>query len=134
MTSIAAATPTAPRPADVEVRAWATQADERQTLPPITCTPWCVDGDGHPNEIGREDQWCYTGDAHIPASLHDPVKMNDGTTVPGWVSVYGQAWHHGRAPEIHLGQDEDAGMQLTVSEARQVAAALVTAADMLGAR
>lgn len=56
MTSMTAATPTAPRPADVEVPAWATQADERQTLPPITCTPWCVDGGGGPRSRGSGER------------------------------------------------------------------------------
>src|SRR5665647_3064014 len=49
MTSMTAVAPTIP-----------SQADERQTLPPITCTPWCTDGDGHPNEVFRADQWCRT--------------------------------------------------------------------------
>ena len=106
-------------------------ATDQTTLPPVTCTPWCQYGDGHPREFMAEDQSCFTADTHISASLHDPVEMNDGTTAPEWVSVYGQAWHHGMAPEIHLGQGEDGGMRLTVSEARQVAAALIAAADVI---
>ena len=28
------------------------------TLPPIVCAPWCEEGDGHVNEMFREDQAC----------------------------------------------------------------------------
>ncbi len=27
---------------------------------PIQCAPWCSDGDGHSDEIFREDQRCYS--------------------------------------------------------------------------
>ena len=26
---------------------------------PINCAPFCIDGDGHPDEGWREDQWCH---------------------------------------------------------------------------
>jgi hypothetical protein len=26
----------------------------------VVCAPWCSDGDGHPNDVFREDQRCYS--------------------------------------------------------------------------
>jgi len=133
MTSIAAATPTALRPADVEVPAWATQADERQTLPPITCTPWCVDGDGHPNEVFHGDQWCHTEEQ--ATMLTRDYRYRDNTSEIDTVAVAVQR-NPGRLPEVslrHTAPDDVA--YLSPAEARQVAAALIAAADLLdGAR
>lgn len=27
---------------------------------PVDCAPWCAYSDGHPEELYREDQWCFT--------------------------------------------------------------------------
>lgn len=36
---------------------------ERHTVPPITCAPWCEQGDGHPDDILVEDQICWGPDS-----------------------------------------------------------------------
>lgn len=36
---------------------------KRYTVPPVTCAPWCEQGDGHPDEIFVEDQTCWGPDA-----------------------------------------------------------------------
>ena len=50
------------------------------TLPPVTCAPWCQQGDGHPDEFHVEDQTCWgtdartvTADGEIIATLRRQV-------------------------------------------------------------
>ena len=107
---------------------WATQADERQTLPPITCTPWCVDGDGHPNEVFHGDQWCHTEER--ATMLTRDYKYPDHASEVDTVAVSLQR-DPGRLPEValhHTAPDDVA--YLSPAEARQVAAALIAAADV----
>jgi len=117
MTSMTAVAPTIP-----------SQADERQTLPPITCTPWCTDGDGHPNEVFRADQWCRTEER--ATMLTRDYTYRDRTSEVDTVAVSVQR-DPGRFPEValrHTAPDDAA--YLSPAEARQVAAALIAAADV----
>ena len=110
-----------------------TEPTERQTLPPITCTPWCMDGDGHPNEVFRADQWCRTEEQ--ATMLTRDYKYRDHTSEVDTVAVSVQR-NPGRLPEVslrHTAPDDVA--YLSPAEARQVAAALIATADLLdGAR
>lgn len=44
-------------------------------MPAIKCTPWCVEGDGHTDEVFREDQTCWGPDAYVELSL-EPVERD----------------------------------------------------------
>jgi hypothetical protein len=33
---------------------------DRPTMPPITCQPWCSDGEGHADARYAEDQVCFS--------------------------------------------------------------------------
>lgn len=38
---------------------------------PVECTTWCYNGDGHPREMFREDQRCYSEFDYIDLTLTD---------------------------------------------------------------
>jgi hypothetical protein len=49
---------------------------------PIVCTPWCEDGDGHPNELFAEDQRCFSPSLRVELSEHPLIEMDDGSMRP----------------------------------------------------
>ena len=115
---------------------------QREHMPPVVCAPWCSDGDGHPEQLGRGDQLCHTrellveplvrefrfGPAEI-AWLDLPARYR----APDGYGVYARR-EPGRLDEVclrHIGPDTETF--LTPNEARLVAAALIAAADTLEA-
>lgn len=70
-----------------------------------------------------------TSDILIDTMLHPSVRQYDGTYAPEVIRVQGRGAHQGDAPFIHVGLAEDYGVDFTVSEARQVAAAIIALAD-----
>jgi hypothetical protein len=44
---------------------------ERPKMPPVVCTPWCTHGDGHPDEVFRDDQQCWGLSAYVPVTRND---------------------------------------------------------------
>jgi len=92
---------------------------------PLECFPWCVDGDGHGDELFADDQSCTTAEHRVTLSQHDDIEMNDGTWQADYAAVSAAAYADGHmAPEIRLGQGEEAPMRLTLEEAAQVAQAI----------
>jgi hypothetical protein len=104
---------------------------EREKVAPIACAAWCRDGDGHGNDLFREDQRCTSEPLTLVQSLE-----------PKWVDIEA-AWH-AREIETFAQQgptcpqaviiyetDDDVELHLTASEARQLAAHLIASADML---
>ena len=105
--------PTIPRP------------DDDSPLPPVTCTPWCSDGNGHGGALFAGDQRCISVPVQIPGSLLRP-DPEDTSGEPEYVCVYGEGWANDALPsQIHIGQSESAGPELTLDEARQVAEAIL---------
>jgi hypothetical protein len=53
-------------------------------LTPVQCEPWCTDGDGHPNTLGRRDQTCCGPEHYIEARVEEVLteynKYTDTTT------------------------------------------------------
>ena len=102
-----------------------TATTERATLPPVTCFPWCTDGNGHGRDVLPEDQTCFSGLVQIPGSLLRP-NPEDTDGEPEYVCVYGEGWaNDALPPQIHIGQSESAGLELTLDEAAQVARAIL---------
>lgn len=106
-------------------RALCVRPRRRPVLPPVQCAPWCWRGDGHPNEFAVEDQGC----------------LSDGPAVDtGWAELGAYANH--RRP---AGTDwvtvfvertgDDRGLSgasdLTAAQAREFAAQLLAAADLI---
>lgn len=66
---------------------------------PHECQPWCVEGDGHPNEIHPDDRRCVSRDWYVPLSLSAPVRMGNGNPDEDiWVRDHLQ---------LHLARDTD---------------------------
>lgn len=38
------------------------------TLPPVACAPWCIDGEGHRDELMWEDQYCSSDEVRVDVS------------------------------------------------------------------
>ena len=101
---------------------------ERVTLPPVTCQPWCMYGDGHPAEIFRADQWCRSED--VTTELVRDYRHRDGTKEVDSVAVF-TVLFPGRTVEVaidHFASDDE--MFMSPAEARAIASALIAAADL----
>src|SRR3981081_3541677 len=106
------------------------------TVSGIDCAPWCVDGDGHPDDICRADQNCWGVQHKVVLGLEDGAPALPMTSVssdaPG-LTVYAYKQWHG-LPHLrlnvfrehdnpHLSVDHD--LDVTASEARQLAVYLL---------
>lgn len=103
----------------------------------VQCTPWCVDGDGHPNEVGRVDQNCFGSDTYVDLTLeeidHDPYGTYTsrlGVTPARGFNQLPTAYLHLDLIHHELG-NLDRAVRLTAAEARALAAALLTVADTI---
>jgi hypothetical protein len=99
-------------------------------IPPIQCTSWCRDGDGHIGEVFRGDQRCYSRDAYIYPSLeYGP----DGESMIGAHAC--RDFNSYPVVEVHaygFNPCIDATIHLTAAEAHALAQALTVAADLIG--
>jgi len=48
------------------------------TLPPVTCAPWCTDGEGHRDELLWEDQYCSSDEVRVEVSAMPVVETARG--------------------------------------------------------
>jgi hypothetical protein len=48
------------------------------TLPPVTCAPWCTDGEGHRDELMWEDQYCSSDEVRVEVSAMPVVETARG--------------------------------------------------------
>ncbi|OZD81815.1 hypothetical protein CH260_10390 [Rhodococcus sp. 05-2256-B2] len=103
----------------------------------IQCTPWCVDGDGHPNESSRVDQHCFGTDNYVDLSLEEFDQDSFGTyssrlgvTPSRGSNQLPTAYMHLDLIHRELG-NLDRAVHLTAAEARALAAALLTVADTI---
>ncbi|ULE32870.1 DUF6907 domain-containing protein [Mycobacterium sp. IDR2000157661] len=102
---------------------------------PVVCTPWCDRGDGHPDEWCREDQSCWGPVDYIELEL-EPVEVEAAGRFPSRLGVMPHRQHDGAPLDCYLhvelpGRDVDTSARLTATEARKLAQALVTAADVI---
>ena len=105
-----------------------TETEIRQ-LPPITCQPWCEDGDGHPNEIFPEDQWCMSAEQTVQVSHYPSFKGPDGVFAPEEVTVYASQ-HQVAAGTVTVSLGGADTLLLSPAEARAIAAAMIASADL----
>lgn len=109
-----------------------TTTTPRQAFPPITCQPWCIDGDGHPDEH-PEDQWCESEWHNMPMPLARKWKGADGLMHTPEVEVQLRCGPKRPAQVVIYEMGDDAEWPLLPSEARQLAAMILEAADRLAA-
>ena len=99
---------------------------------PVTCKSWCEYQDGHKGASSAGDQVCCSDEVTVVASLYPAVTMIPGNRIePEHFGVYGEYDHEERVTSVFLGRGDLAGLSMTPVEARQVAAALIAAADMI---
>lgn len=112
-----------------------TTTEPRPMMPPIECTSWCVDGDGHPNEWCREDQACWSPATYVDLSLH-PVHREGADEFPEQVGVMARRNHQRTVVYMHLVDIRirgprapydvlDHSLHLTPNEAEHLAALLI---------
>ncbi|RDB49355.1 DUF6907 domain-containing protein [Tsukamurella tyrosinosolvens] len=109
-------------------------------ISPRVCEPWCVDGTGHQNgAVGRSDQVCVSDPTPVALYLEEPEPQRDGLT---WFTPHVSTSAIGRFNEfpavglyINVLDDRhgeiDRELILTAAEARQLAAGLARAADLI---
>jgi hypothetical protein len=115
---------------------------ERPKLPPITCTPWCENNDGHTDAVFQEDQTCWGPESYVGLSRESSTLDESGAYVP---RTGAQAYRHfpGEVPCIYVhldnvqippGRDDgilDDQLKLTADEAIKLATALLDAAALV---
>lgn len=94
------------------------------SVPLTECASWCRDGDGHPRQISATDQWCWSEYADVHSSMADGqvgayVRRNVDQEPFVEVHVYG------------FRNELDEQLQFSADEARQLAQALIAAADLI---
>jgi hypothetical protein len=99
-------------------------------LPPVECTPWCREGDGHVDEWHPDDQQCDSAGHVIALSKVPLVPMSDGARCRDWLEVHLARDSAGRT-EIRVQNEVTIGflLKMTPGEARLLAAALNAEAD-----
>jgi len=100
------------------------------TPTPITCQPWCLDGDGHPGATFVDDQWCHGRERRVPLSLEAPVLLADETREPEYVMVHAGKYP-GEEPRVHLDKGEMPVAQLLPDEAESLARQLLIVAAQI---
>ena len=110
------------------------------TISPIQCAPWCVYGDGHPQQFMRGDQTCWGADHYVEASTEELRAEYNGRT--GERTVFpahiGPCAYRGfnEHPVVYLHVDVptrqvDVSVKLTAAEARALAAHLIEVAELI---
>jgi hypothetical protein len=105
------------------------------SVPAIVCTPWCADGDGHPNDFCREDQTCWSPGDYLELEL-EPVRVEKYGRFPALLGVMLKrqteaapvvCYIHADLPQWNI----DTCVSLTATEALQMAAALSSVAYVM---
>lgn len=107
--------------------------DLPSSLPPIACKPWCESSDGHTSAKHPEDQYCEGPGVFVPLSQRKMVRYYEE---PLWrmdaIEVHVVERNGRSVVELN---DETHGtnastVALTPSEARTMAAALISVAEV----
>ena len=93
------------------------------------CQPWCRDGDGHPHEGAREDQWCLGIEVRVHLSIEPTEFLSDGTLQQPYLNTYLLRQADDMAPRVFIGHGGRLGKAATFQEARKFALAILTLVD-----
>lgn len=98
-------------------------------IPLRECAPWCIEGDGHPDEF-PEDRYCRTRAQVVPLSLGEPYKEAGAWYLPS-VDLYMSRERTEDEPKFSLVHDDlcPAGIRFTEAELRQLAGAALLLLD-----
>jgi hypothetical protein len=95
----------------------------------LECQPWCRDGDGHPYERAREDQWCLGLEHRVPLSTEPTEYLSDGTTRAPYLHTFLLRQADDTAPRVFIGHGGRLGRSATLQEAREFALEILTLVD-----
>lgn len=92
---------------------------------PITCQPWCQDGEGHADALCADDQICFTTELFVPTSTAEPVSVDGyGYCKPERLHVYGEIRPGEKAPRVVVSVDGGGAPAMTLSEVEELVEAL----------
>ena len=80
---------------------WRDDHDRTPKMPPIECTPWCHNRDGHLNDWCREDQVCWSDATFVPSSLERKHGDKYGAYPPR-LGVMARRDHEAAVVYLHL--------------------------------
>ena len=107
-----------------------THADlSAHTCSPLECQPWCRDGDGHPGERAREDQWCLGIEDRVSLSTEPTEYLDDGNLREPCLNTYLLRQADDTAPRVFIGCGGRSGRSATPAEARRFALEILTLVD-----
>jgi hypothetical protein len=87
-------------------------------VPLRECAPWCVEGDGHPNEHPA-DRYCSVNPRTVALSLSEPYE-SEGAWFLSSVDLYMTRERNEDEPRFVLSHDGMAGIRFTENELRQL--------------
>jgi len=101
----------------------------RARCAPVECQSWCRDGDGHPDERAREDQWCFGIEYRVYLSTEPTEFLSDGNTRQPYLNTYLLRQADDTAPRVFVGHGGSSGKSATIEEARRFALEILTLVD-----
>lgn len=111
-------------------------------VPPIECTSWCEERDGHPEEFTREGQVCWSPGTYVELSLEE-VHREESGDFPQGLGVMARRIQQQTVVYLHLRDIKlygpiprpyntlDSQLTMTPDEAERLAAALLGAAILV---
>lgn len=100
-------------------------------MPPVTCQPWCQEGDGHPQEVHPDDQQCSSTWQILhpaPAGWSHEGAARDKLSIAAQRRPYIDG---GRPLVLIWSELHDVETWLSPSDARALADELVNAARLI---
>ena len=104
-------------------------ASASPAIEPITCQPWCQNGDGHPDEKMREDQSCLGVEHRVHLSTEPTELLSDESTEQQHLTTYLLRQANDTAPRVFIGHGKGSGKSATLEEARRFALEILARVD-----
>ncbi len=104
-------------------------------LPTVECMPWCKAGDGHPDAVAVEDQWCGSEMKRVELTAEDVLVTAGRHSVHRemqTLDVYLQHQAYATRSLVCLSHNENPEIRLTADEAIRLGEALITAGRTAG--
>jgi hypothetical protein len=107
-------------------------ANGSSTATPVQCQPWCLAGDGHPNEWDRLDQSCWGAEHAVQLSTEPKIHLVVGGAKQQYLSAYLEKAAEDSAPSrVFIGHNGK-GKTATLDEAKAFALEILVLVDTGG--
>lgn len=101
-------------------------ADTSTTLPPVECTSWCQDGNGHTTAWHPQDQACMSETQRVSLLRQEPLTgFSDGSTMLDYLSAYLIRERFENEAFVQLGHNDQSVASLTQDEALELGQTLI---------